>query len=53
MMHKPDIEVIEEAAKILAEVADSGALPPSWRWPIIDELNGIAAIERDRVLTHN
>lgn len=44
-MNKQEAEIIREAADILIAVAESGAsLPSNWRWPIIDELHGIAAV---------
>lgn len=40
-----EAEIIREAAEVLAAVADSGVpLPDNWRWPLIDELSGIAAM---------
>lgn len=35
--------IVKEAAEVLQMVADSGVtLPPNWRWPLLDELSGIA-----------
>lgn len=39
-----DIECIREAAVVLEAVGSSGVdLPSCWRWPLADELHGIAA----------
>jgi len=43
-MNRDDASIIREAADLLTAVSDSGVqLPESWRWPLIDELRGIAA----------
>lgn len=40
-----EARLIAEAAEVLQMVADSGvALPRNWRWPLLDELSGLAAI---------
>lgn len=40
--------LIEEAANVLGSVGASGVeLPSIWRWPLIDELGGIAALVRE------
>lgn len=40
---KLDASIVKEAAEVLQMVADSGVtLPPNWRWPLLDELSGIA-----------
>lgn len=40
-----DMSIIIEAAEVLERVGSSGVtLPENWRWPLADELNGIAAI---------
>lgn len=40
-----DASIIKEAGDVLKAVGVSGvALPDNWRWPLADELHGIAAI---------
>ena len=46
---QPDVarlaNLILEAGDVLEAVRDSGApLPPNWRWPLADELHGMAAM---------
>jgi len=37
--------IIEEASRVLQSVGTSGvALPKNWRWPLVDELGGIAGM---------
>jgi hypothetical protein len=42
-------ELAAEAEKVLSEVGQAGHLPPSWRWPLIDELNGAVAMARAKL----
>lgn len=41
------LDLASEAEKVLAEVGGSKHLPPSWRWPLIDELNGAISMVKD------
>ena len=49
------VGLCKEASEVLAAVVASGVpLPDNWRWPLVDELAGIAALAQQppRTLLH-
>lgn len=48
-MREELLDALREASRVLADVGASGApLPDSWRWPLVDELSGLAAMLHER-----
>lgn len=44
-----DARLVREAVTVLEAIRDSGVdLPANWRWPLLDELEGVALALEER-----